>query len=72
VPIYASAAYGCALAHSPQTTLEVWATFYSRLNQTGPTALHAQFPSRSPVDYSIPTLGFDPARTSIYDKSHDR
>jgi hypothetical protein len=58
VPIYTSAAYGCALAHSPQTTREVRATFYFRLSQTGPTALHAQFPSRSPVDYPIPSLGF--------------
>ncbi len=33
VPTYASATYGCALAHSPQTTLEVRATFYSRLSQ---------------------------------------
>jgi hypothetical protein len=72
VPIYASAAYGCALAHSPQTTREVRATFYSRLSQTGAPALHAQFPSRSPVDYPFPTLGFDPARNSMYDKSHDR
>jgi hypothetical protein len=34
VPIYASAAYGCALAHSPQTTREVRATFYSGLAST--------------------------------------
>jgi hypothetical protein len=38
VPIYASAAYGCALAHSPQTTRGVRATFYSRLSQYGPHA----------------------------------
>jgi hypothetical protein len=72
VPTYASAAYGCALAHSPQTSQEVRATFYSRLSQTGPPVLHARFPSRSPVDYSFPTLGFDPAGDSIYDKSPDR
>jgi hypothetical protein len=38
VPIYASAVYGCALAHSPQTTREVRATFYSRVSQYGPHA----------------------------------
>ena len=38
MPTYASAAYGCALAHSSQTTREVRATFYSRLNQYGPHA----------------------------------
>jgi hypothetical protein len=38
VPTYASAAYGCALAHSPQTTREVRATFYSRLSQYSPHA----------------------------------
>ncbi len=31
-------AHGCALAHSPQTTREVRATFYSRLSQYGPHA----------------------------------
>jgi hypothetical protein len=43
VPIYASAAYGCALAHSPQTTREVRATFYSRLSQYGPHAAPCTF-----------------------------
>jgi hypothetical protein len=38
VPTYASVAYGCALAHSPQTTREVRATFYSRLSQYSPHA----------------------------------
>jgi hypothetical protein len=41
--IYASAAYGCALAHSPQTTREVLATFYSRLSQYGPHAASCTF-----------------------------
>jgi hypothetical protein len=105
VCVTSSAAYGCALAHSPQTTREVRATFYSRLSQYGPhaapctfgregpcphgpgggpPALHARFPSVptvgtplrvgaiSPAIYPCPTLGFDPAWDSIYDKSHDR
>ena len=100
VPIYASVAYGCALAHSPQTTREVRATFYSRLSQYGPHAAPCTFgregpcrtvpgavPRRctpgfhrsppwvgaiSPAIYPCPTLGFDPAGGSIYDKSHDR
>jgi hypothetical protein len=48
VPIYASAAYGCALAHLPQTTREVRATFYSRLSQYGPHAAPCTF-GREPV-----------------------
>jgi hypothetical protein len=51
VPTYASAAYGCALAHSPQTTREVRATFYSRLSQHGyhaaPLHLRGALPARS-------------------------
>jgi hypothetical protein len=43
VPIYESAACGCALAHSPQTTREVRATFYSRLSQYGPHAAPCTF-----------------------------
>ena len=39
VPTYESAAYGCALAHSTQTTREVRATFYSRLSQHGSHAV---------------------------------
>jgi hypothetical protein len=48
VPIYASAAYGCALAHSPQTTREVRATFYSRLSQYGPHAAPCTFCREGP------------------------
>ena len=82
MPTYASAAYECALAHSPQTTREVRATFYSRLSQYCPhgpggvpPALHARFPLvptsgvRSLVIHQFPTLGFDPQGDSIHDKS---
>ena len=48
VPTYASAAYGCALAHSPQTTREVRATFYSRLSQYGPHAASCTFGREGP------------------------
>jgi hypothetical protein len=78
VPTYASATYGCALAHSPQTTREVWSTFYSRLSQYGPHGpwQHARFArSRAtrPVsitgDPSIPHSGVRSTGDSIYDKS---
>ena len=51
VPTYTSAAYGCALAHSPQTTRGVRAKFYSRLSQHGshaaPLHLRGALPVRS-------------------------
>jgi hypothetical protein len=50
VPIYASA-YGCALAHSPQTTREVRATFYSRLSQYGPHAAPCTFGREGPCPH---------------------
>jgi len=77
VPTYASAAYGCALALSQQTTGEVRATFYSRLSQYGPHAAPctcvgpfphgpgvcpSAFPARFP---SVPTSGFDHGGPSI-------
>jgi hypothetical protein len=51
VPIYASSVYGCALAHSPQTTREVRATFYSRLNQYGPHAAPCTFGREGPCPH---------------------
>jgi hypothetical protein len=51
VPIYASAAYGCALAHSPQTTREVRATFYSRFSQYGPHAAPCTFGREGPCPH---------------------
>jgi hypothetical protein len=51
VPIYVSAAYGCALAHSPQTTREVRATFFSLLSQYGPHAAPCTFGRERPCSH---------------------
>ncbi len=81
VPTYASAAYGGALAHSPQTTREVRATFYSRLSQYGPqgpggapgvarpVSIGPHFWGSITCDPSIPHSGVRSAGDSIYDKS---
>jgi hypothetical protein len=74
VPTYASATYGCALAHSPQTTLEVRASFYSRLSQpvtaiARPVSIGPHFWGSITCDRSIPHSGVRSAGDSIYDKS---
>jgi hypothetical protein len=51
VLIYVSAAYGCALAHSPQTTREVRATFYSLIGQYGPHAVSCTFCREGPCPH---------------------
>jgi hypothetical protein len=51
VQINASVAYGCALAHSPQTTREVRATFYSRLSQYCPHAVTCTFGRERPCPH---------------------
>jgi hypothetical protein len=56
VPTSASAAFGCALAHSPQTTREFRATFYSRLSQTGPPACTP--PVKLPPVRDLSTCGY--------------